>query len=510
MTSHSVLYETDIDRVREGHEEVPEYFQDLHLDRIVESITAGYANYNLERLFYAPLRSVREVEYRHEVMRDLEDQHIFPVVRRFAEGMRRMHEQHRLSKQARYRYQARRWFLHGIEAYGAAVSELAESLARAEPASRAMRWLREDVMAYARSESFTALQAGAAELASELSEVRYALTIRGSRVTIDAYENESDYSAEVGETFRAFVERAAKEYRFEFSDEPEMNYVEARILEGVVSLYPEVFAKLDRFYEAHQAFSDPAVMRFEREIQFYLAYLELLKRLGSLGLSVTYPELTNGEGSSAGEGIFDLALVIAKTNDGHDIVRSSFSLEGQERIIVLSGAQRSSKASFARAFGQLYHLAALGLPVPGTHARLELCDAIFTYFDGGEEPADGPGRLRDELFWSRDVLRKATPRSVVILYELFGSLGLADTAVLARGIVEKIGDLGAVCLYATFLDELTAVSNKTVGMICVAADGSAEGTYEIVRGPARGPSRANALAARFGLTYDRIRARIPS
>jgi DNA mismatch repair protein MutS len=511
MTPQSILYESDVDRVSHGPEQAPDYFQDLHLDRIVQFLTAGYEDYDVERFFYLPLRSAGTIEYRHEVMRDLEDDRVLSIVQQFTDGMRRMHEKRRLSKQTRSHHQKQRWSLHAIESYCSAVRELGEKLTDVKPASRALRSLREYVIAYASSDAFTELQTESIELANALSDVRYVLTIRGTSVTVNRDTGAADYSAELSETFRPFVERAARDYRFEFRDEPEMNYVEARILEGVVSLYPDVFRRLDRFCEAHQEFSDPTIVRFEREIQFYLAYLELMKRLTPFGASFTYPELSDGEGSTFGEGIFDLTAAIGQTNHGADVVRNSFSLDGKERIIILSGTQRSAKASFARAFGQLYYFAALGLPVPGTHARVMLCDAMFTYFDGGEEPSEGSNRLRDELFWSRDVLRKATPRSVVILYELFGSLGLADTAVLARGIVEKIGDLGALCLYATFLDELVASSDKTVGMVCIVpGDDPAASTYEIVRGPVQGPSRAFALATRFGLTYDRIRARIPS
>ena len=50
----------------------PESFRDLHLDRIVASLVAGRAEYHLEPLLYAPLKTADAVGYRHEVLRDLE------------------------------------------------------------------------------------------------------------------------------------------------------------------------------------------------------------------------------------------------------------------------------------------------------------------------------------------------------------------------------------------------------------------------------------------------------
>jgi DNA mismatch repair protein MutS len=510
MTSHSVLYESDVDRANDGYEQ-PDHLHDLHVDRIVESVTAGYEAYDLGGFFRAPLSSTAAIEYRHEVMRDLEDDRIFAAVRSFGDSMRRMHEHMQLSERMQHHYQKRRWFLHALETYGLAVSGLAASLGQVEPKSRALRSLREYLVAYAGSDAFAALQRGSTKLAGELSDVRYTIFVKGNRVTVDRFAGEIDFSTDVGETFRTFVERTAKEYRFDVLDEPEMNHVEAKILDAVVSLHPEVFTRLEQFCVAHEAFRDPVVMRFEREIQFYLAYLSSMRRLETFGLNFSYPEVADGDRSTFADECFDLALAVQPGNDPREVACNSFHLDAAERIVILTGPHRSGKTTFARAFGQLHHFTALGLPVPGKRARVALCDGIFTYFDEGVEPSDGSVKLRDQLFWSRDVLRKAGERSVIILKELFGSPGTKDTAVLARRIVERIGDIGALCLYVTYLDELATLNDKTVGMVCVVSDGDAAARrYDIKRGPVQGPPRAMTLATKYDLTYDRVKARIPS
>ena len=92
MTFRSILNPSLEDNAKAEMSEQPAYFADLNLDQIVASITADKKEYNLAPFFHEPLKSREAVEYRQEVMRDLENDARYDAVTRFADTMRSVRE----------------------------------------------------------------------------------------------------------------------------------------------------------------------------------------------------------------------------------------------------------------------------------------------------------------------------------------------------------------------------------------------------------------------------------
>jgi hypothetical protein len=107
------------------------------------------------------------------------------------------------------------------------------------------------------------------------------------------YEDQVDYTAEVEETFQKFKQGAVKNYKVDFENRLQMNHIEAKILEFVVRLYPEIFTSLNEFCDRHADYLDKTIERFDREIQFYIAYLEYCESVERTGLKFCYPEISH-------------------------------------------------------------------------------------------------------------------------------------------------------------------------------------------------------------------------
>jgi hypothetical protein len=83
MTFHSILFHRTEDRIKHETPEAPVFFADLHLDQIIDVITAGREEYHLKPFFYTSLHDLDAITYRHEIFRDLENPILLEKIKSF-------------------------------------------------------------------------------------------------------------------------------------------------------------------------------------------------------------------------------------------------------------------------------------------------------------------------------------------------------------------------------------------------------------------------------------------
>ncbi len=484
-----------------------EVLKDLKLDIVIRRIVASKERYNLDPFFLSPLKSEDEIRYRQEISKDVEKEDIFIHLKEFSRSMDRVSRLKKMAGKLEYEYNKKGWILETAIAYSKAVQKLLRDLENSDIRSEGLKRFRGFLKEYVSSEDFQSLVEDSEKVKSALSSIKYSLIVEPGKFSVKKYEGEENFAPSVEEIFSKFRDSECNQYEFEIFETHGMNHIEAAILDFVVKLYPKPFEMLDEFCRKHENFLNRCILKFEREIQFYLSYLEFVKPLKNGGLHFCYPRVSENDENFYAVDMFDMAL--ATTIDPKKIVKNNFQLQTPERIIVVTGPNQGGKTTFARTFGQIHYLASLGLPIPASSAKLLIPDGIFTHFERQEKLQSLKSKLEDDLIRAKEIVDKVTNRSVVIMNEVFSSAALFDMISLSKKILDKLLEKNCIGVWVTFADELSKYSEKIVSMVAqVDPKDPSVRTFKIVRKPSDGLAYAFSIAEKYGLTYEKIKERV--
>uniref|UniRef100_A0A7C3MIH6 DNA mismatch repair protein MutS n=1 Tax=Dictyoglomus thermophilum TaxID=14 RepID=A0A7C3MIH6_DICTH len=415
------------------------------------------------------------------------------------------------SERIEYKYNKEGWWLEALRKFINAVTKLNLFLSEIEVSSKGLRDFYAYLKEYVESKSFLELKENLEKVSNALEKVVFCLHIDGLKVMVYKYEEEDDkeYEEEIVRTFERFRGVEFKEYDVKIPIRTGMDHVENEIINAVAKLYPHTFELLDNFYTDYYQFLDKVIDRFSKEIKFYLDYLDFIKRFKENGLKFCYPEVTKNKEELYLYDGFDLALAYEKLKKNETIVVNDFWLKENERITLVTGPNQGGKTTFARMFGQIHYLTRLGVPIPGTKAKIFLCDNIFTHFEREEKVQNLKGKLESDLLELKQILNLASSESIIILNETFSSATMADAIFLAKNIIEKILELDCYAIYVTFLDEVASMDEKVVSMVAtVSKEDPSIKTFKIIRKPADGKAYAILLAEKYSLTYEQLKRRL--
>lgn len=562
----SLLYSDGQAPVRQGFEDMRAQFQDLFLDRIFEAAYGSLAPprkspydrqvpsndepwrsevlENLRNVFASPSCDAALARARQNVARDLARDDIATLMRRFQAAMAVMREGKRRARKAWNRIEGQGWFLDAVQVYCRALEDLQAGLESVRPQAGPLGRLLADVAShretsnhadlcqgldavlpqagpldqlladlasYREAADHVALCQGVDRLRSTLNEVRYAVRIEGDQVTVLGDPSSEDFRSVVERTFARFRRGAVRDYRCSFGTNEWMSHVEAQIVDRVALLYPDLFGRIQSFCAEHEEFADERWLRLDRELPFFLLWSDFLRRAAKVGVKSCLPKLVDPACDTEVSDACDLALVNQALGSERCLVGNDFRLQGAERMIVVTGPNHGGKTTLARVFGQIHHIAGLGLAVPARSASLSLPDRIFTHFERSEDIATQRGKLQDDLVRMRSILDAASPRSVIVMNEVFSSTSLEDAVWLGRRMMERVRELGCRCLFVTFLDELASFDSDTVSMVATVDPGDPTvRTYKVIRKPADGKAYARALASKYRVTREWLLRRIAS
>ena len=159
----------------------------------------------------------------------------------------------------------------------------------------------------------------------------------------------------------------------------------------------------------------------------------------------------------------------------HDmfIANDTYLDDKKHCISVITGPNMAGKSTYMRQVALIVLLTQIGSFVPAKRADVGIVDRIFTRVGASDDLASGQSTFMVEMNEVANILRNATPNSLLVLDEIGRGTSTFDGLSIAWAVIEHISNrkiLGAKTLFATHYHELTELEGKmdNVNNYCIA------------------------------------------
>lgn len=458
-------------------------FSDLNLDQIFSAALYHKEEYELTEFFYTPLCTKSEVYYRQKVMQDLVAGHMQSCINIFAEKMRDSRQWEDQAEKSYDPHSANSLHLRSISTYIEAVKKLRLEITEKKPRSNGLNTFLSYVNEYVESDTFTLMCQEVDQIIHEFESIDYTLHIKGNDINIRPYNQEAALDPIITEFFSRFEQENIPPAKQPSLKETRLNHVEEMIINQLALLYPDYFSRLNQFCNQIGDFRDSVITRFDREIQFYLAYLQCINTCKKWGLNFCYPII-----SSTHKELFctegcDLALQLSTNTK---VIGNTFALKGKERILIVTGPNQGGKTTFLRSFGQAHLMMSCGMITPSAAFQAPI-GRIFTHFKQEEDTKMQSGKFDEELSRMRDLIDQIHPGDFVLMNESFAATNEREGSEIAAGVLDALMQCKIRIIFVThfyiFAEHLFQKTDVRILFLRAMRQESGKRTFQLEPGP---------------------------
>jgi DNA mismatch repair protein MutS len=151
--------------------------------------------------------------------------------------------------------------------------------------------------------------------------------------------------------------------------------------------------------------------------------------------------------------------VIEQTVKEEDFVPNDIYLnDTDQQIMIITGPNMAGKSTILRQTALTVLMAQMGSFVPASKAVIGIVDRIFTRIGASDDLTRGQSTFMVEMDETANILRHATPKSLVILDEIGRGTSTYDGLSIAWAVAEALHDMdnrGVRTIFATHYHEIT-------------------------------------------------------
>ena len=283
------------------------------------------------------------------------------------------------------------------------------------------------------------------------------------------------------------------------------------------AMISSVVKKLKTILSRHVSVSMQAIVGLIPEFMYYIRWAEHIEKLQSKGFTFVTPQAEDPQlRMMDAQGLYNLRLAQTMAADpqrsADEMVLNDVIFDADHRIYILTGANRGGKTTVTQAIGLMFVLAQGGIRVPAKEFRFSPVDNIYTHYPADENQTMDLGRLGEESSRFREIFRKLTSLSLLLLNESFSTTSFEEGYFIARDVVRSLKRLGLRTIYNTHMHKLAAdaeelnASDPGESKISslVSETDSGRRSYRVKVAPPEGSSFARDIALKYGVTFEQL------
>lgn len=263
----------------------------------------------------------------------------------------------------------------------------------------------------------------------------------------------------------------------------------------------------EKLLDLDEQLSQSTELAIEKEQTLYLSILDHLSQYKvvfyDIAAAIADLDLVQGLSAKADEGRYerpqlskDGALildgarhpVVERFVGRNDFIPNNIRMGKDARHLLITGPNMAGKSTVMRQTAIAAILHQIGSYVPCVRAQMPIFDRIFTRVGAADDLSKGQSTFMVEMSEVAQILREATPRSLVILDEVGRGTSSQDGLAIASAILENLSQsINCYSLFATHYHELASLADmltsvKNVQSEVKEEEGTVKFTHRLIEG----------------------------